>query len=555
MAFRLYNSLTKRVEEFRPADPTRITFYSCGPTVYDFAHIGNFRSFLAADVLRRWLESPLCEIETGKTDAAGKAETHRGPRQVIHVMNITDVGHMTEDDNADGGGVDRMEEGGRRVLELKKAGKLPPGAPANLDPSDPRQIAEFYAQAFLEDARLLGLKVVADEDARLARGGKREDSGCLMPRPTDKIAQMQAMIRELLSKGLAYMVGAPGAAGTAVYFDVRAYDRNGGNYGALSGNTLDRLRAGAGGRVSAANQAGKRDPADFLLWKVDPSHRMKWEFAGTPDIGAGYPGWHIECSAMSRESLGQTIDLHSGGEDNIFPHHECEIAQSCGASGEPTFARHWLHVRHLMVEGAKMSKSRVNFYTIRDLVEKGFEPAAIRLELIKTHYRSNANFTEQGLIDSQRRVKKWRDALSRRHELLGASQPNQSQLDDISSMFLFRHSLHQDLGIAGALAAMDNDASILWSSTNMSSIASALFQIESLQKMFNILGLNDCKTVGTPVDPASDAQTEQFKRSIDAARAAKNYAESDRLRAEAEAAGYEVRMSKDGATVTKRAGL
>lgn len=553
MAFRLYNSLTKRIEEFRPADPSRITFYSCGPTVYDFAHIGNFRSFLAADVLRRWLESPLCEIETGKTDASGKPEIHRGPREVVHVMNITDVGHMTEDDNADGGGVDRMEEGGRRILEMKKAGKLPPGAPADLDAKDPYAIAEFYAHAFLEDARLLGLKVALEAE-------KRPE---LMPRPTRKIAQMQAMIRTLIAKGDAYVVGAPGAAGTAVYFDVQKFPE----YGRLSGNTLERLRTGAGGRVSAANQAGKRNAADFMLWKVDPSHVMKWDFEGPPDIGAGYPGWHIECSAMAREILGDTIDLHSGGEDNIFPHHECEIAQSCSATGAPTFARHWMHVRHLMVEGEKMSKSKGNFYTIRDLVEKGFEPAAIRLELIKTHYRSNANFTEQGLIDSQRRVKKWRDAISRRHELLSASEPNPSPLDNITSMSLFRHSLHQDLGIAGALAAMDNDAAFLWSSTNKSSIASALFQIESLQKMFNILGLNDCQTVGIAVDPASDAQAEQFRSSIDAARAAgleakrsglnpaEHFATSDRLRAEAEAAGYEVRMTKDGATVTKRAGL
>lgn len=574
MAFRLYNSLTKRIEEFRPADPSRITFYSCGPTVYDFAHIGNFRSFLAADVLRRWLESPLCEIETGKTDGAGKAETHRGPREVVHVMNITDVGHMTEDDNADGGGVDRMEEGGRRVLELKKAGKLPPGAPANLDPSDPRQIAEFYAQAFLEDARLLGLKVVADEDARLARGGMREDPGCLMPRPTDKIAQMQAMIRELLSKGLAYMVGAPGAAGTAVYFDVRAYDRNGGNYGALSGNTLDRLRAGAGGRVSAANQAGKRNPADFLLWKVDPTHRMKWEFAGPPDIGAGYPGWHIECSAMSRESLGQTIDLHSGGEDNIFPHHECEIAQSCGASGEPTFARHWLHVRHLMVEGAKMSKSKGNFFTIRDLIAKGFDPAAIRLELIKTYYRSNANFTEQGLIDSQRMVQRWREArleIARRSTAwlntdlrlvwtVADADVQMAMSDDLNVALLIGRANQR----INDLLAKEYDRSKIASHVTHENLEAECAKpldpyvkqpIDVFAQLDPILGLLSLAPSARRTSDEGAARATEYKTAIDAARAAKNYAESDRLRAEAEAAGYEVRMSKDGATVTKRAGL
>ena len=184
-----------------------------------------------------------------------------------------------------------------------------------------------------------------------------------------------------------------------VYFDVQSFPE----YGRLSGNTPDQIRSGQGGRVDEATQAIKRHPADFMLWKPDPKHLMRWE----SPWGEGYPGWHLECSVMAGSLLGKetnsVIDFHSGGEDNIFPHHECEIAQSCGVSDETLFARFWFHTRFLIVEGEKMSKSKGNFFTVRDVLEKGATPAALRLELIKTHYRSNANFTFQGLTDSQQR--------------------------------------------------------------------------------------------------------------------------------------------------------
>ena len=381
----LYNTLTKRREPLTPGDPSRITFYTCGPTVYDDAHIGNFRSFLAADVLRRWLESPLCEV------TAPDGSVHKGPRQVRHVMNITDVGHMTDDDNADGGGEDKMEAAAKRLLEQKKAGASHVGV---VDPNDPRQIADFYADRFLEDARALGLKVALE--AHESEAKRRE----LMPKATESIAGMVAMIEDLAQKGYAYR------AGDAVYFDVQKFSR----YGELSGNTLDKIRSGAGGRVSAEHTSEKRSPADFLLWKTDASHIMRWPgpVIDGEAMGEGYPGWHIECSVMARAALGDVIDLHSGGEDNIFPHHECERAQSCCATGQDTFARHWFHGRFLQVEGEKMSKSKGNFFTARDLFAQGHEPAAVRLELIKTHYRSNANFTMQGLKDSAKRIASYR---------------------------------------------------------------------------------------------------------------------------------------------------
>jgi len=363
MAFRIYNTLTKSLEEFRPIHADgEVTFYSCGPTVYDDAHIGNFRSFLNADMLRRALEL-------------------HGMR-VKHVMNITDVGHMTEDDAADGGGEDKMAVAGRRIAEAKKSGKLPAGA--EIDPTNPYAVAEFYAQRFLEDARHLGLKVAIEEE-------KRPE---LMPRPTRCVPEMIALVEQLVARGHAYV-----ARDGVVYFSVQSFPA----YGKLSGNTLDNLREGEGGRISAENQAVKRHPADFMLWKPDPTHLMRWP----SPWGEGYPGWHLECSAMAKMLLGDEIDLHSGGEDNIFPHHECEVAQSCCASGRPHFARVWFHTRHLQVEGEKMSKSKGNFFTARDLFAKGVTPAALRLELVRTHYRTNSNFTMQGLRDCQRMIDRW----------------------------------------------------------------------------------------------------------------------------------------------------
>ncbi len=399
MTFKLYNSITKQIESFSPKNSDSITFYSCGPTVYDDAHIGNFRSFLAADLLRRWVESPMCKLQTES------GEPHSGPRKVTHVMNITDVGHMTDDDNADGGGEDKMEVAAQRLLESKKSGDK--HTAADIDPNDPRQIARFYEQRFKEDAIALGLKVAIEA----------ENDPSLMPRASEHVEHMKQVIVDLLDNNHAYTAGDPGSR--AIYFNTQTFP----NYGSLSGNTLDQLKGGAGGRVDQAQQSEKKHPADFLLWKEDASHKMKWDAPDHPDCSdwdQGYPGWHIECTAMALARLvpgglnaahatHATIDLHSGGEDNIFPHHECEIAQSCCFTHNQSFARHWFHARFLKVEGEKMSKSKGTMYTLRDLTEKGIDPAAVRLELLKTHYRANADFSMQGLKDSAKQIANWRD--------------------------------------------------------------------------------------------------------------------------------------------------
>jgi len=533
MAMRLYNTLTRRVETLVPSDPSRVTFYTCGPTVYDDAHIGNFRAFLAADVLRRWLESPLCVLE----DPDGNE--HAGPRRVVHVMNITDVGHMTDDQHADGSGEDKMEVARRRLAESKKAGTL--HEDAWLDPTDPRAIASFYADRFIADARALGLKLASEA----------EHDPSLLPRASEHIEAMKRMIATLADRGFAYLRGEPGAR--AVYFDVAAYDERigrGSAYGALSGNTLDRLRAGAGGRVSQSDQSQKKHPADFLLWKEDASHLMRWpgprvtSDAGEPvTLGEGYPGWHIECSVMALDRLdgsSGTIDLHSGGEDNIFPHHECEIAQSRAATGAERFARVWFHPRFLMVDGQKMSKSLGNFHTVRELLDAGHDPASIRLELIKTHYRSNANFTEQGLKDSARIVDRWRRVI----EAGSASGDEGERTPGISEAFA--RSMHEDLNVAGAIGELNTWAGSLATPTRADA--------QQLAELLDVLGVADLERAGSRetsvgvylsgVEPSDEIEALLIERRE--ARAAKDFARADRIRDTLAEQGLAIKDRPDG---------
>src|SRR5687767_12439702 len=273
MAIRLHNSLTRTLEELRPREPGHVRMYHCGPTVYSSPHIGNFRSFLFADVLRRFVED-------------------RGFR-VTQVMNVTDVGHMTQDD--EDRGEDKLEAAARKLGR------------------DPWAIARHYEDEFHDCQRKLLVRLPHH-----------------MPRATEFVPQMGAIIQTLLEKGFAYQVNGN------VYFEIAKFPE----YGKLSGKVLDELEEGA--RVAVNTE--KKDPRDFALWKVDPKHLMQWD---APFRGGqrGFPGWHIECSAMSAHYLGQPIDVHTGGEDNVFPHHECEIAQSEAATGRP-FVKLWLHARH-----------------------------------------------------------------------------------------------------------------------------------------------------------------------------------------------------------------
>ncbi len=493
----LYNSLTRRTEAFVPLSAPKVTMYSCGPTVYDFAHIGNFRTFLFSDLVRRFLEMVGYDV--------------------AHVMNITDVGHMTEDDLADGGGQDKMELAAGRIKEDKKAGRVPEGEVQN--PDDPYQIAQYYTQKFLDDAKKLGLKVAAEYPAQ-------------MPHATNCIELMQQMIQTLLDNGHAYI-----ATDGVVYYSVESFP----DYGQLSGNTLDHLQGGAGGRVSSQNTAHKKHPADFLLWKPDEKHLMKWD----SPWGKGYPGWHIECSAMAKACLSSDIiDLHTGGEDLTFPHHECEIAQSRGSSGESTYARHWLHARFLLVDGQKMSKSKGSFYTARDVFEgrvtgRPVHPSVLRYELMRTHYRSNLNFTAQSLSEAGHAVERFtRFARQAQADATGTEVTlylSHPMLD------AFTAALADDLNISGAMGALfgwindhKDDSPVVWA---------ACCEVDK------VLGLLESTDIDSHADSSFDAQA--HCKQLDAARVAKDYAQADTLRQQLIEAGYKVQTTPGGSVAHK----
>ena len=318
---KLYNTLTKRKEEFKPLKGKKVGMYTCGPTVYDYIHIGNLRSFLTADILRRYLEYKGLSINL--------------------VKNITDVGHMM----ADG------DNGEDKILKT-----------AEKEHKSPFDVARFYESAFLEDEGKFNIKM-AD----------------IYPRATEHIPEMIKLIAKLIEKKYAYVRNG------SVYFEVSSFPK----YGTLSGNTVEELKSGA--RITPKEE--KKSPFDFALWKkAEQGRLMQWD----SPWGKGYPGWHIECSAMSTKYLGETFDIHTGGEDNIFPHHEDEIAQSEAATGKK-FVNFWVHTRHLLVDGQKMSKSLGNFYILRDLEKKNYSPLALRFLFLTSHYRDVINFTFNSL--------------------------------------------------------------------------------------------------------------------------------------------------------------
>ncbi|WP_197440015.1 cysteine--tRNA ligase [Calycomorphotria hydatis] len=508
MPIQFYNSLTNSVEPFRTVEEGKVRMYSCGPTVYDFAHIGNFRSFLFADLIRRFLEVSGYEVR--------------------HVCNITDVGHMTDDSLADGGGEDKMATAATRIKEDKKSGKVPEGAISN--PDDPYQVAQYYTDAFLDDARKLGLKV-AFEDENILRA-------------TEHITDMQAMIEELLAKGNAYQVG------DAVYFSVESFP----DYGKLSGNSLEQLQAGSGGRVSDEEIAGKRHPGDFLLWKADSRHIMKWP----SEWGEGYPGWHIECSVMARQTLGDVIDIHTGGEDLIFPHHECEIAQSRCATGEAAFANFWMHARFLMVEGEKMSKSKGNFYTVRDVLSgkatgREVHPAVLRFELTKSHYRANMNFTLKGLQDSAANVKKMIEFQS---QLSAKADGSTAEIDNSHPVLReFLDTLGDDLNISGALGVL-----FPWMNGEHKDPAESLAVFNKINQILSVAPMDVPVQYASPetaqvyfsgASPTGISIKEMCKQ-IDEARATKDWPTADKLRDELQSAGYEVKNSPEGTIAVKQ---
>ncbi len=334
---------------------------------------------------------------------------------------------------------------------------------------------------------------------------------------------------QLVAKDHAYV-----AEDGAMYFSVQSFP----DYGQLSGNSLEELKGGAGGRVVAENQAGKRHPADFLLWKPDADHLMKWP----SPYGEGYPGWHIECSAMARAVLQrEVIDIHTGGEDNIFPHHECEIAQSCGSSGQPTFARLWMHSRHLMVDGVKMSKSKGNFYTVRQILDGAFtgrpvDPAVLRYEMIKANYRSQMNFTSRGLEDSATNVRRLRELAQ---TLAQQAKPTEVGLRH-PTVARFAAALADDLNVAGALAVVFE-----FVADPGTDPAEAGGVLQAFDRVLGFMPLGGD-------DDDQEQWADHRAAALDAARATKDYPAADSIRDELDQAGYDVKTTAAGTVVSKR---
>jgi cysteinyl-tRNA synthetase len=460
---RLFDSLTRELVEIVPADGETVKVYSCGPTVYRYIHIGNMRSFMLGDLIRRALRFE--------------------GRDVRWIMNITDVGHMTDD----------VTDTGRDKMELAEADE---GLSAI-------EIAEKYTAAFLEDSDLVGIE--------------RAD---LYPRATDHIDEMLHIIEQLIDKGHAYEVD-----GT-VYYDVTTFP----GYGKLSGNTLDQLRAGH--RQEVAVDPAKRHPEDFALWKkAGPNRALRWP----SPWGDGYPGWHIECSAMSMKHLGERFDVHTGGNDNKFPHHEDEIAQSEGAVGHPVVSV-WVHGGFLQMSKVKMAKSAGNILRVVDLAEQGVDPLAYRLLCFGTQYRSEMDFSWEALEGQDRRLADLRRRMAEWGGAAASLSPAAEALDA-----RFRGAVADDLAMPRAVVVMNEV------------VASDLPPDERyalLASWDRVLGLDLERAAREGFEPTAEMLVLVAER--DAARAARDYARSDELRDRLQAMGLEVMDTPDGTTVRPR---
>jgi cysteinyl-tRNA synthetase len=486
MTLQLFNTLSTQIEPLTPADGKTLTLYACGPTVYDYGHIGNFRTFVHVDLLRRFLELQGMHVQ--------------------HVMNITDV-----DD---------------KIIRNALA--------AHLDISEytPR-----FEQAFLEDLRALGcLPPVA------------------MPHATENIPEMVALIRKLEQQGLAYRTD-----------DGSWYFRIAGDpdYGKLSKKDLAANTAGA--RVDV-DEYEKDSASDFAMWKAAKPGEHAWD----TELGRGRPGWHIECSAMAMKYLGETLDLHAGGEDLMFPHHENEIAQAESATGQP-FARHWMHVRFLLVEGRKMSKSEGNFFTLRDLLLRGYKASAIRFLLLSVPYRHQLNFTFDGLAESTAavdRLRTFRSRIAKGPWPAGDNTQLSAQICEASEKFTA--SLANDLNTAEARAAIFDLVRYANIAADQGQLQQGNAQqiLDVLQKfdqVFNVLEDRDTEIAREAISWArlegklteataelqasldlTDSDIEKLVAERTQAKKTRNFARADAIRNDLAAKGILLEDSKDG---------
>lgn len=468
MGIKLYNTLTEQVEEFKPIEEGKVKMYFCGPTVYDYPHIGNLRTFIVSDILRRYLE-------------------FRG-YEVIFVMNLTDVDDKT-------------------IRGARKEG------------ISLREYTDKYAKAFFEDISTIRIKPATH-----------------YPRATDTIKDIVEFIKILMEKGHAYK------SSDGIYFDISSFKE----YGKLSKLNKREIKVGASGRVRT-DEYTKEDVVDFALWKgwKEEDGDVYWE----TEIGKGRPGWHIECSVMSTKYLGDTFDIHGGGVDLIFPHHENEIAQSEAKTGKE-FVKYWVHIEHLMVNGRKMSKSEGNFFTLRDLIKKGYNPKAIRLVLISTHYKKPLDFTEEKVIQSQNTIRDLEIFIARMKKVKESNiniNPLSERVQFISNIReKFIESMDDNLNVPEALGVMFSLVS-KYENTDIQEISSkeAELILEFLGEVKEILDFFDMDIDEIPTEIKSLAE----KR--DNLRKNKNFKEADRIRDEITSKGYTVIDTKIGTIIVK----
>ncbi len=460
MALRFYNTLTQQLEHFTPLSGNTVKMYTCGPTVYNYVHIGNLRAFTSQDILRRWL-------------------LHRG-YQLDHVMNITDV----ED----------------KIIRSAAA--------AN---QTIFEYTEKYTQAFLEDTATLRLQ----RPERIVKA-------------TDHIQDMVEAVEKLGERGFTYR------SDGSTYYRIANFPE----YGKLSHNDFSGIRAGA--RVDV-DEYDKADARDFVLWKSKKEGEPGWE----SPLGEGRPGWHIECSVMSMKYLGETLDIHAGGVDLIFPHHENEIAQSEALTGKQ-FVRYWLHSEHLIVEGQKMSKSLGNFYTLRDLLEKGYAPEAVRYLLASVPYRKKLNFTFEGLkaaataIDRLRNYKLRLDTA----KFPEGSNPKMHERTE-AALRAFHNALDDDLNTAEALAAAfeyirDTNTAMDAGEFRADDVAGAQKFLRVFDAVFDVLNAS------VPKGGLSDEEIDKLVAERVAAKKSKNFARADEIRNELAGKGIILEDTKEG---------
>ena len=461
MKLRIYNTLTREKEDFEPSNGKEVRIYSCGPTVYSYAHIGNFRAYIFMDTLRRVLKYDGYTLK--------------------HAMNITDVGHLESD----------ADEGEDKMLKAAKK-----------EHKDPYEIAKFYTDAFFKDFELLNI-----------------DKPEIICKATDHIKEMLQYVKEIMANGYAYETS------RGIYFDISKLDK----YPVLSTRKIDEQIAGA--RVAVDEE--KRNPEDFALWiKAPENHIMKWE----SPWGLSYPGWHIECSAMSRKYLGDEFDIHTGGIDHIPTHHENEIAQSKGATGKIP-AKYWMHCNYLQVNGGKMSKSLGNVYTISTLIEKGINPLAFKLFCFSSHYRNKINFTFEGIEAANKAYARLKEGYNKHRE--GTEKVDEKVVSDFKQKF--EEAINDDLNMPMAMG-------IVWDIIKYPVKSTQLADL--LDKFDEVLGLKIAeKDKNTNNEIPDNVMKLVEERKM--AREAKDWNKSDILRDEIQKLGYIVKDTKNGTEITK----